>query len=504
MCVFYNKGEFNLTAVSEHKLMSLESGAPVDLAFEAAPEVTPPVLVNPFEPMHDVVVGIPENHNFDLELDLELEPKAKSTARSLIRFVTKRRSRPNAEEFLSEWDSLVNIQEDHPVLVYVDDKGHEGIAKAEAVRLHTEAYLRDKIIDTDSLNSAGQFKDEYTDRSKYFYVENGASDASARHITTDEQEGIFSLPTFKNFVCDPLEIAKIAKVDSLSDLKQSEIVEISGLSTRRKEGSERRGEYDALLSLYSTMFRDSLESGVKLWVQNVEPRLLRLLKGMAGKDQIAVLGDPRPYIGNPTMPIALNPAEIVKAKLAPKNEDLSVREIEYRKHLVHLLQGINGDKLTPEMRSIFDEAGIEYTRSSVASRLARNPQTWLQLGVGAYSLARAIPASFVDEFEGSIGMFMATDLLTSPTYTWGAYKMFSGKKLREKAVGAAVAVPSFIAPYAYWYSQGEDYPGYVNVAAAGFVTSALGMEVGKKILKKRSEDKLLGKFKAVELELIQE
>lgn len=440
-----------------------------------------------------------------LPVDAELDyPKPKNRLRGLLRAIKPRRSSAIlASDFNAEWEAI-SIQEDqHPVLILIDDAGVDGRSKAKAIQLHTEAYLREGIISTEALNEKGQFVDRYTPRSKHYYVENGASDAAARQITVDKGDGIFSLPTFAHFVCDPQEVIRSAGISRISELKPEQVVEISGLTTRRKEGGGLKGDYDALLSLYSTMLKDSLESGVKLWVQNVEPGLLRILNSMAGDDQVTVLGEKRPYMGPDTIPVALSPEQIVRKKLEQKDEDLSGREREHRKHLVGLLQGLNGDKLSPDMRKLFDDVGIEYTRSSLAERIVKNPQTWLQVGVAGYSALRAIPAAMVSEFQGDIGVFLATDLLTAPTYTWGMYKMFTGKSTGEKAVGASVAVPSFIAPYAYWYSQGENYPAYVNLAVAGFVSAGIALEVKKRRDAHKADQSIMQDFRRVEDNLSQ-
>jgi hypothetical protein len=42
-------------------------------------------------------------------------------------------------------------------------------------------------------------------------------------------------------------------------------------------------------------------------------------------------------------------------------------------------------------------------------------------------------------------------------------------RVASKSIGATVASASFIAPYAYFYSQGEEYPTYVNAVVAGLV-----------------------------------
>lgn len=358
------------------------------------------------------------------------------------------------------------------------DSVEADIITYNAKKVNTDIYLDRGFIEAKDLNPhTGLFEDEYTDRSDYFFVENGTTDAGARLIRTGD-DGLFSLPTFKKFVCDPAAIISAAGVRKLHEINPDSVVEVSGLASRAKKSSESTisGHLNAVTVLYGSMLRASLERGDKLWVQNIEKFMVRSLKGLIGDDQITIAGESKQYMGPPTIPVILNPENIVRKILSPETPDDDKSKV----HLLEVFEGINVDKMPKDIRKLLAENNVTTTQSSVANRILKSKHTIPQLAIGGYSAARAVPASFVDEFSGSITTLWAIDVGTSVPYTWGIVKALTGKTAKERAIGASVAVPSFLAPYAYWYSQGEEYPGYVNGVVAGFVGVAAISEAVKR------------------------
>ncbi|MNT70343.1 hypothetical protein D3C72_2087180 [compost metagenome] len=54
-----------------------------------------------------------------------------------------------------------------------------------------------------------------------------------------------------------------------------------------------------------------------------------------------------------------------------------------------------------------------------------------------------------------------------------------------------MASGSFVAPYAYFWSEGNDYPPHVNIAVGGLIGTATLLEAGK-VRKDRKIAKALG------------
>jgi hypothetical protein len=67
---------------------------------------------------------------------------------------------------------------------------------------------------------------------------------------------------------------------------------------------------------------------------------------------------------------------------------------------------------------------------------------------------------------------------------------YKGRTLKERAIGAALAGPSFIAPYAYYYAEGKDYPASVNIVAGTLATLGLAAEVMRRKSAKNTEEKI--------------
>lgn len=371
----------------------------------------------------------------------------------------------------------------------------------EARKLHTELYLRDGLVNESDLDTDGLYRDAFTDRAVYFYVENGTKDSAARLImpsiklSKEEKKlgltrGISSLPTIQHFSCDPEVLRVAAKVDNLGELKPGDAVEISGLASKphSETGEKNHGglDMDASISLYTDILRFSLEKGHRLWVQNVEPRFVDYLSRLIGKDQVHTLGEPQEYMGPPTVPVALNPSEIVRKIYT--SDDVVSKMIQAQFN--DIFAGMNADKLDKDIRKILQNAGVPLTRSGILNRIVRHEQFVPQALIGSYSLARAVPASFVPEFEGSFAALWGIDVGTSVPYAWGLVNMIKSRDTKKKLIGASVAFPSFLAPYTYWYTQGEGYPDIVNYGVGAMVTAGVASAVMQRRSLRKAEKTL--------------
>lgn len=346
-------------------------------------------------------------------------------------------------------------------------------------QLHAEVYLSQGFISEEEIGPLGLYRDQYTDRSTHFYAINGRKVAAARQISC-AKTGLSSLPTVENFVIDPEVIKKVADVKYLSQIKAREAVEISGLASRKKAG-ESLSNLDAVVSLYSKMIANSLEQGHKLWLLNVDPSFLRQLTMLLGEEQVHVLGDKHQYKGPATIPVALNPQDILRHVFA--SSDPTSQMIQ--EHFKEVLPGINDKRIPADIRQLLRDNGIETKHYPAIMRVLTNPKVIGQTAIMAYSASRAFPAANVDEFHGSVAALWGIDVATSIPYAWGVMEAFTGKTIPRRVSGAIVGAASFLAPYAYFYKQGNAYPIEVNLVVSGFI----GLAVLNQLVMSKSRSK---------------
>lgn len=405
------------------------------------------------------------------------------------------------ESFLQEAEA--NPDQAHNIAVFTSgdpEKGDE--VKRAAQALHTRVYLREGFITEADTNEEGLYLDEYAAHSSYYFVVNGKKNAVARQINAEKKDGIFSLPTFKYFACDPEKVKEVAGVSSLARLKPEEVVEISALSSEKKNRSapndldgapeqddKLQDNLQAVPFLYAQMLRDSVEKGHKLWITNMEEPLTRAITGMIGSEQLVEVGDSKEYMGPATTPVALNPQSTIESVLTSKEGYMDI----YKDYIRTVFKGVNVDKVPRKFARLLRENGIETSRESLAKRAIHTKEGRTQLVAQAASLAltaRIIPLMGTEEFQGSKEALIATDVATSFTYTYGALKMFTGKNAKDKLIGASLAIPSLVAPYAYYYAHGEGYPAKVNAYVGGLVLAALGNEVISRARARRKDKKM--------------
>lgn len=375
----------------------------------------------------------------------------------------------------------------HAVEVFTSDDTDIGDeVKAAAQALHTRVYLSEGFI-TETDLSNGVYEDDYSARSTYYFAKNGTKDVVARQIEPKDKD-ILSLPTFKTFSCDPEKIKEVADIQNFGELKANQVVEISALSSEKKNGDNAakaalEDKLHAVPFLYASMLKDSIEKGHKLWISNMEEPLINVIGAMVGPDQLHKVGESKAYMGDPTTPVAINPLSIVESVLESDKEYMDV----YKDYIRTVFKDVNVDKVPKEFAKMLRANGVETTRSSFAKRLVRSKEFIAQLAIFSYSVARVAPAAMVDEFEGSTAALLAIDVGTAVPYTHGVIKMYTGKTTKDKLLGAALAVPSFLAPYAYYYAEGKDYPTEVNAIAGTLVVGAIASEVLKRRKNKKTD-----------------
>jgi hypothetical protein len=382
---------------------------------------------------------------------------------------------------------------EHRIAIYTSaDPTLGGNVKAFSQKLHAEVYLEHGLIGEQDLDGLGSYADKYSKRATYLYVKNGSKVAAARYIhcskkgwgsfvrraadalagrpRSGENYDLMSLPTTEHFDVDPDLLCEAAGIRQLSDIKPEEVIEISGLVARRQQGENNtESSLDATIALYARMLHDSLEQGHKLWLLNVEKGFLKYLNIMIGRDQVKVLGPEKEYMGPPTLPVAINPQDVIRAVF----EDTRFGSDMRRQHLKGVLAGVDDRKIPKDIRELLKRQNIPTKEYHPVKRILADPKTLVYSGLLAYSAARALPVAGVKEFHGDVGLLWGIDVATAIPYAKGIIEAFTGKNLRRRAVGAAVGAACFAAPYAYLEMAGEDYPNYVKAIVGGFVGLAV-------------------------------
>jgi len=355
-----------------------------------------------------------------------------------------------------------------PLVLSSKDIVHGARIMQQAQELSTRTYLDKQYISADDLDDDGIYRDENTSRSVYFFAENSIRDSTCRYITADKT-GIMSLPTAQNFAIDSEIVRKAAGVARISNLKSSEVIEVSALASAQHveavSRSKSRDELDATRLLYARVLRDSLDQGHKVWLLNTHEKLVRHLEIMLGKEQIHRLGETKEYMGSPTVPAAINPQEVVKSALRDETETGAMK----REYLKETLKGVSDRYLDKEMLALLDVHDIPYERGSLLKRTLRHRKAMAYAAIAGYTVARAVPVANVEGFEGNAGIFFAIDFATAFPYTWGLVEAATAKKPVRRMIGGSVAAGSFAAPYVYFWAEGNDYPAWVNAAVGGIV-----------------------------------
>lgn len=359
----------------------------------------------------------------------------------------------------------------------------------DAQKIHTQVYLDNGYITEADVDENGIYTDEYTDRSEHLLVSIGDKKTSMRMISADKEHGgILSLPTAKNFSIDSRLIMETAKVARLSDIKAQDVVEISGLGMIQSTGGASPSEaFDATRQAYATALRLSLDQGHKLWLMNVDEKLKKHLDMILGEGLLTQLGEAREYMGPATIPVALNPQDVVGSILTDTTSRFKDMN---REDIARTLGGVGERYLPRKLVKRLHERGIKTEKESLASKAWNSKLAIGYTAIVGYSALRFVPVGFVDEFDGSVATFAAIDVGTAVTQVASMDVMLKGQNRTLRALGAIGTTASFIAPYAYFYANGEGYPWGVNVIAGTFMAAGVGVETAKSVKDKRIKNML--------------
>ena len=258
-----------------------------------------------------------------------------------------------------------------------------------AQRLHTDFLLEGGHIVAADLAEDGLYYDEYSQYSSYVVVSNELRTAACRLISPVEiEDGIMGLPTLRYFSMFPQSEDEVGQRLAPESLDSSEVIEVSALIAtfpqENKKGSA--ATLDATHLLCSTVLRDSLDSGHRLWVMNIQENLRRTLNLFLGHDQVYKIGDPMFYYRPDAIPCAAEPEKAVQSMLMGKS-----RLREYRLGcLRETMAGVNERYLSSETIQLLHDADIPTTPMRAESEVSSGEAA--SLLVGGMAVRYSVPS----------------------------------------------------------------------------------------------------------------
>ncbi|RRD47252.1 hypothetical protein [Tessaracoccus sp. OH4464_COT-324] len=283
----------------------------------------------------------------------------------------------------------------------------------------------------------------------------------------------------KHFALDPDELLRVSGADRIGDL-----------NPRNVGHSDILGELTAdNLDIHCPMglalgqqLVSALERRQWLWLAVVDERRVSALQELLGPELLHIVGpatDQIPEAMHPKLenaqrvvPVAINPCQWVQ-KWATEGDE------HQRSYLHDALEGTDTLTVSRHVYAALQELRVDVIDRAPVLRFIRSPKVIAYIVVLLYSALRALPVSFVPEFHGRLWILWAIDLGTAIPYTWGIVAAVAARSWKTRALGAVVAVITFVLPYVYFWANGKHYPPYVVAIVVGMIVGAIALEIGR-------------------------
>lgn len=264
----------------------------------------------------------------------------------------------------------------------------------------------------------------------------------------------------ENYVFTPDAVREAAGVDRLSDLRNRHIRELPAVENLHTP---------AIRNALIYILRDSVRKREKLWLLPMAAEAYAEWVDWLDGEVIEKLGPEQEAQGQIIAPYGISPLKLVSFLANRKNPD----DLDFLRKSLHDIDGLH---LTAGVYRQVVNAGVRVIERSKFVRVATTPKFIAYAVVLIYSALRALPVTFVKEFEGSLAVLWAIDLGTAIPYTWGIITMVTAKRLWLRLVGIVVTVVTFIAPYLYFGSHGNNYPLHVIAIVTVLILVTFGWE----------------------------
>ncbi|MDO5661819.1 MAG: hypothetical protein Q4G40_03915 [Brachybacterium sp.] len=277
---------------------------------------------------------------------------------------------------------------------------------------------------------------------------------------------LLTVPTCRDHAVDP-DALRVASGEplliNLSSRRIQDVPVLADLPQILRDGDE------AGILAIGSLLHTALEAGEWLWVT-------AMTDGDADAWALVLDGRLLRPLGSADdgmRPVGVRPADLALALAGPDMPDAVSAAVR------STLDGLDTGRLPRRTIAALEDAGIPVLHRSTPERWLRSPAALAYLLVFAYSALRALPVSFIKQFEGSLLVLWTIDLLTAFPYTWGVLAVVTGRRWWVRASGLAVTIITFVAPYVYFWMHGKSYPGYVVVVVAAMMIAGLALEVAK-------------------------
>lgn len=295
---------------------------------------------------------------------------------------------------------------------------------------------------------------------------------------------ILDLPFTHAFALDPQAVIDISGVARLSELNAKNVAIIDSLRSLAHTNTQDFYAIDDAAEALGTALRMAISSRQLLWFSSLPESDVKKVQNILGSDIVHVVG-PELAVdklddstlelptalkqrGEPLVPIAISPSELVQA--------WAHGSLEQQKLLAYLLEGTNTLVMQQKDLQALRKVGTKLIERNPVWRLLYNPKVLAYLVVMVYSSLRALPVVFVPGFHGNVWVLWSIDIITAIPYTWGIVEMITGRSFGRRMLGLLITLVTFVSPYVYFWANGRDYPMWVTIFVIALIVAACAVE----------------------------
>lgn len=308
--------------------------------------------------------------------------------------------------------------------------------------------------------------------------------ALARHKRLLAMRSILDLPFAHTFTLDPQLVIDISGVARLSELNAKNVAIVDSLRSLAHTNTQDFYAIDDAAEALGTALRMAISSRQLLWFSSLSHSDVERVRNILGGDIVHVVGpelavdkldenilelpDAMKQRGEPLVPIAVSPTELVQTWAHGTREQ--------QKLLTYLMEGTNTLVMQQKNLHALRKVGTKLIERNPVWRLLYNPKVLAYLVVMVYSSLRALPVVFVPGFHGNVWVLWSIDIITAIPYTWGIVEMITGRSFGRRMLGLLITLVTFVSPYVYFWANGRDYPVWVTIFVIALIVAACAVE----------------------------
>lgn len=275
--------------------------------------------------------------------------------------------------------------------------------------------------------------------------------ALAGHQRLLAMRSILDLPFAHAFTLDPQLVIDISGVARLSELNAKNVAIVDSLRSLAHTNVQDFYAIDDAAEALGTALRMAISSRQLLWLSSLPHSDVERVRNILGGDIVHVVGealavdkldddvlelpDAMKQRGEPLVPIAISPTELVQTWAHGTREQ--------QKLLTYLMEGTNTLVMQHKNLHALRKVGTKLIERNPVWRLLYNPKVLAYLVVMVYSSLRALPVVFVPGFHGNVWVLWSIDIITAIPYTWGIVEMITGRSFGRRMLGLLITSSDF-------------------------------------------------------------